>query len=216
MDKKIILVIILIAVASSIGTVYSLGATNVIFRTSPDGISSNEVMRITSDQRVGIGTTTPQSTLDVNGVITSPTITAIKCTNFNRYADLSNCEIPFKFLNSLDLSNANLSNANLSNANLSLSNLSNANLSGANLSNANLFNANLSLSNLSNANLNNASLGSADLSGATLTSADLSNTFLQFTNFDGANLTGITYAGCIGSPIGTPNAGTLPVCTPIP
>ena len=58
MDKKIILVIILIAVASSIGTVYSLGATNVIFRTSPDGISSNEVMRITSDQRVGIGTTT--------------------------------------------------------------------------------------------------------------------------------------------------------------
>ncbi|MCI4433520.1 MAG: pentapeptide repeat-containing protein [Nitrosopumilus sp.] len=191
MDKKIILLILLVAVASSIGTVYSLGGTNVIFRTSPDGISSNEVMRITSDQRVGIGTTTPQSTLDVNGVITSPTITAIKCTNFNRYADLSNCEIPFKFLNSLDLSNANLSNANLSNANLSLSNLSNA-------------------------NLNNASLGSADLSGATLTSADLSNTFLQFTNFDGANLTGITYAGCIGSPLGTPSAGTLLVCTPIP
>jgi len=70
--------VLLVAVASSLGTAYSLGGTNIIFRTSPDGISSNEVMRITSDQRVGIGTNTPQSTLDVNGQITSPTITNLQ------------------------------------------------------------------------------------------------------------------------------------------
>ena len=77
MDKKIILLILLVAVASSLGTAYSLGATNIIFRTS-DGITDHEVMRITSDQRVGIGTNTPQSTLDVNGQITSPTITNLQ------------------------------------------------------------------------------------------------------------------------------------------
>jgi hypothetical protein len=65
LDKKIILLILLVAV-SSLGTAYSLGGTNIIFRTS-DGIIDHEVMRITSDQRVGIGTITPQSTLDVNG-----------------------------------------------------------------------------------------------------------------------------------------------------
>jgi len=54
-----------------------LGATNIIFRTS-DGTTDHEVMRITSDQRVGINTTSPQSTLDVNGQITSPTITNLQ------------------------------------------------------------------------------------------------------------------------------------------
>jgi micrococcal nuclease len=77
---------IIIAVASSLGTAYSLGGTNIIFRTSPDGISSNEVMRITSDGKVGINTTNPQSTLDVNGNITSPTISNLDA----RISDIEN------------------------------------------------------------------------------------------------------------------------------
>ena len=70
LDKKtIILVIISGVVASSASAAYSLGATNIIFKTSSDGVSGQEVMRITSDGNVGIGTTTPQSKLDVNGGI---------------------------------------------------------------------------------------------------------------------------------------------------
>jgi uncharacterized protein YjbI with pentapeptide repeats len=150
LNKKIILLILLVAVASSLGTAYSLGGTNIIFRTS-DGITDHEVMRITSDQRVGIGTTTPQSTLDVNGIITSPTITALdnaRCTNFNRYADLHGCELDDLFLSNLDLSLANLAGVNLAGANLSITNLAGANLAGANLNLANLNSANLNGANL--------------------------------------------------------------------
>ena len=80
MDKKIILLILLVAVASSLGTAFSLGGTNIIFRTSPDGISSNEIMRITSDGKVGIGTAAPTEKLDVGGNVTlSGTINCVGC-----------------------------------------------------------------------------------------------------------------------------------------
>jgi uncharacterized protein YjbI with pentapeptide repeats len=222
LDKKIILLILLVAVASSLGTVYAgISGTNVIFRTS-DGIADHEVMRITSDGKVGIGTTTPQSTLDVNGdgvfsgTITSPTITDLRCANFNRYVDLHGCDLQNLDLSNLDLRNANLIDANLSGAYLAFANLNLANLIDANLSGATLNNANLSSATLNNANINSANLSSANLSDAFLIGANLNGAFLHFANFDGANLTGITYVGCFGSPTGTPSAGTLPVCTPIP
>jgi hypothetical protein len=76
--NKIITLLVTIIIAS-VGTVYAVGGTNIIFKTS-DGVAAHEVMRITSDQEVGIGTANPQSKLDVNGslnvagAITSPTI----------------------------------------------------------------------------------------------------------------------------------------------
>jgi hypothetical protein len=136
LDKKIILVMIIIAVASSLGTAYSLGGTNIIFRTS-DGITDHEVMRITSDGKVGIGTTTPQSTLDVSGnikasgTITSPTIETLRCNNFNRHADLSYCNLSDRDLQDIDVKYANLSGVNLSDTDLTGANLSGANLDGA-------------------------------------------------------------------------------------
>ena len=68
MIRKGIVLIITAAVVLSIGVVYAVGPTNIIFKTS-DGTTSQEVMRITSDGKVGIGTTTPKSKLDVNGGI---------------------------------------------------------------------------------------------------------------------------------------------------
>ena len=65
-------------VIATIGTVYAVGGTNIIFKTN-DGITDHEVMRITSDQKVGINTTNPQSTLDVNGNITSSEIGRASC-----------------------------------------------------------------------------------------------------------------------------------------
>jgi hypothetical protein len=180
--KNTILVILLVAIVSSIGTVFAIGATNIIFKTS-DGITSHEVMRITSDGEVGIGTATPQSTLDVNGdiissgTITSPTIETLRCNNFNRHADLSGCNFSNRDLRHIDVEFANLTNANLQ------------------------------ITNLQNAILTNANLSGADLSGANLNAANLNGA-----NFQGANLTSITSVGCFGIAIGIPAQGTLPVC----
>lgn len=88
-------------------------------------------------------------------------------------------------------------NFDLHGCNFMSADLSNLNLYGANLSGANLFGANLSGTNLSNANLN----------GANLNYANLANT--DFTN---ANLNDITYNGCVGTPIGTPAQGSMPIC----
>lgn len=79
------------------------------------------------------------------------------------------------------------------------------------------FNCDLSSTDLSGADLRDAHLVAAilhatDLSGANLAGADLSGAFLQDVNFDGADLTGADFTGCLGDPIGTPAAGTLPDC----
>lgn len=224
-NKKIILVVSIIAVLVSVGTVYAGGdGTNIIFRTSPDGISSNEVMRITSDQRVGIGTNTPQSTLDVNGIITSPTITEMNrktdCNIIKKNSGLqpqfnmnNGCNLYLANLSYADLSYANLSNAYLSgvtltNANLSGTNLTNAYLANANLSNAYLGGANLFNANLRGANLSSANLFDANLSGANLTNANLSNA-----NLFNANLSGVTLSGTYANPPCTGHAicATLPL-----
>jgi uncharacterized protein YjbI with pentapeptide repeats len=204
LDKKIILLILLVAVASSLGTAYSLGGTNIIFRTSPDGISSNEVMRITSDGKVGIGTITPQSTLDVNGTlivnedltvngfISSPTTLYLEyalCTNFNRYAELAFCNLSGLGLFYLDLSFTNLIFADLSGTDFTETLLIGADLLGANLA-------------------------GADFTNVDLYHANLDWTYLEGANFQGADLTGITYVDCVGTPIGIPALGTLPVCGP--
>ena len=67
-NNRVIFTILIIAGVLSIGTAYAVGATNIIFKTS-DGVASHEIMRITGTGNVGIGTTTPQSKLDVNGGI---------------------------------------------------------------------------------------------------------------------------------------------------
>jgi cysteine-rich repeat protein len=196
LDKKIILLILLVAVTISIGTVYANGlGTNIIFRTSPDGISSNEVMRITSDQRVGINTTSPQATLDVNGNIVSSgngvfsgNITSPTIDKNTKKTDCNLIKIKLGLALQFNVEQGCI----LNNANLSLTNLYGANLSGADLNGASLYGTNLINANLSGANLNNAYLVNA--------------------NFQGADLTGITSVGCTGTPNGTPAQGTLPIC----
>jgi hypothetical protein len=217
LDKKIILLILLVAVASSLGTAYSLGGTNIIFRTSPDGISSNEVMRITSDQKVGINTTNPQTTLDVNGdlnvngPISSPTTTYLlqtTCFIFNRYADLSYCNLSDLGLYYLDLAFTNLSYAYLVGTDFTGTNLIGADLTGADLTGADLTDSYLAFADLIGANLSGA-----NLSGADLFFANLDNANLEGANFQDADLTVITSVGCIGTPVGTPAFGSLPVCS---
>ena len=48
----------------------------------------------------------------------------------------------------------------------------------------------------------------------TLTNADLTGANLQNANFGNSDVTGTNFAGCTGTPIGTPLIGTLPTCTP--
>ena len=80
---------------------------------------------------------------------------------------------------------------------------------GCDLSGADLSGADLSGADLSGADLFGGSLSGADLSGANLDHADLNDA-----DFSGADLSSMKFEGCTGTPIGTPSAGTLPVCTP--
>jgi uncharacterized protein YjbI with pentapeptide repeats len=57
------------------------------------------------------------------------------------------------------------------------------------------------------------SLANANLANTDFTNADLYYANLDGAYFQGGDLTGITYANCIGTPIGTPAFGTLPVYT---
>ncbi len=88
-------------------------------------------------------------------------------------------------------------NFDLHGCNFMSADLSNLNLYGVNLSGANLFGANLSGTNLSNANLSGVNLNYANLANTDFTNADLSD---------------ITYNGCVGTPIGTPAKGSMPIC----
>ena len=93
-------------------------------------------------------------------------------------------------------------------------------LHGCNLSGLDFSGANLNGANLSGADLRGTTFSGANLSGANLNGVSFSLgvvvEYQTYTDFTGANLSGITYAGCIGSPIGTPSAGTLPVCMSAP
>ena len=80
------------------------------------------------------------------------------------------------------------------------------NLTGADLSGADLTHANLSGADFTNADLSGANLNGVYFGGGTAVQNE------KYTNFNGANLSGITYVGCIGSPIGTPSTGALPIC----
>ena len=99
------------------------------------------------------------------------------------------------------------------------------NLGGADLKGVDLTNANLGGADLKGVDLTNAILSGTDFTGANLTGANLNGVFFsggtvvenaKYTNFTGANLSGITYTGCIGSAIGIPSAGTLPICMSAP
>ncbi len=96
----------------------------------------------------------------------------------------------------------------------------NIDLHGCNLSGLDFSGANLSGANLSGADLRGTGFTGANLSGANLNGVFFSSgvvvEYQTYTVFTGANLNGITYAGCIGTPIGTPSAGTLPVCMAAP
>ena len=106
--------------------------------------------------------------------------------------------------------NIDLHGCNLSGANLSDSDLGSANFSDANLQNVNFSGARLEGANFSGANLSGANLNGVYFSGGAITSDYI------YTNFNGANLSGITYSGCIGSALGTPSTGTLPICMAAP
>lgn len=63
------------------------------------------------------------------------------------------------------------------------------------------------------ADLSGADLSGADLSKARLSKADLSNADLSGANLSNADLTGVAFIFCVGTPIGVPNAGSLPTCS---
>jgi uncharacterized protein YjbI with pentapeptide repeats len=156
--------------------------------------------------------------LSASGMMIQNNVFASSCSTRGPNFDLYGCNLAGADLSNLNLFGVNLSGTNLSNANLSGTNLSNANLRGENLSYANLSNANLSGANLSYANLSNADFVNANLSDANLSSANLggganlSYANLANTDFTNANLSGIIYNDCIGTPIGTPVQGIMPVC----
>lgn len=93
-------------------------------------------------------------------------------------------------------------------------------LHGCGLSGLDFSGANLSGANLSGADLRGTTFIGANLSGANLNGVSFSlgvvAEYQTYTDFTDANLSGITYVDCIGSPIGTPSAGTLPVCMAAP
>lgn len=134
------------------------------------------------------------------------------------------CNSPFR--SHVDLSGCVLDNANLEHANLRNANLNGVNLSGADMDYADLIGADLSDADLSYASLSPAFLTGADLSGANLDNSFLLGSFFNDANLDGTNFDNAVlndpeignaiFTGCIGTPVGTPLTGTLPVCTPIP
>ena len=162
----------------------------------------------------------PCVTIDVNrdGVIDYFEISPKPNPSIN----LAHCDLRGAFLSGTNLESANLESANLDRANLISANLQSANLQSANLYSAdlrgtNLINTNLQGAYLLGANLdgdylNGANLESADLRSSELFGAHLDYANLNGANFDSADLTGITYTGCSGTPVGTPSAGSLPVC----
>ncbi|WP_019498812.1 pentapeptide repeat-containing protein [Pseudanabaena sp. PCC 6802] len=109
--------------------------------------------------------------------------TVISLTNADlSYTNLSSMNFYRSNLSGTNLNGADLSNTNLSGANLSSVNLSEANLSGANLGNANLSNANLDSVNFSNANLNNVNLSNVNLEYAFLCKTILSDATISNRN----------------------------------
>lgn len=134
------------------------------------------------------------------------------------------CNSPFR--SHVDLSGCILDYANLESANLRNANLSGANLFGADIDKADLIGANLSDANLSYASLSPTFLSGADLSDANLSNSYLLGSFFIEANLDGANFDNAVlsdpvigdaiFTDCIGTPVGTPLTGTLPICTPIP
>ena len=87
-----------------------------------------------------------------------------------------------------------------------------ADFTGANLSDADLFSTTfLEGTDFTGADLTNADLRSTDLNfGADFTDANLSGT-----DFGGAEIRHIVFADCVGTPIGIPAIGELPICDEI-
>ena len=76
-----------------------------------------------------------------------------------------------------------------------------------------LSNADLSLANLGGANLSLTDLSLANLFGANLRGVDFTGANMDGANFNGSVLTGTDFTNCVGTPIGTPAAGSLPTCS---
>jgi len=76
-----------------------------------------------------------------------------------------------------------------------------------------LSNADLSLSNLRGTDLIGTDLIGTDLIGTDLIGTDLIGTDLIGTDLNSADLIAADFTNCVGTPIGTPAAGSLPTCS---
>lgn len=173
-------------------------------QTSVDGLQGDVDALQTAVAAIGSG-----------GADVNPTalLIALHCGQFlTAPLFAENCNLENAILPGANLDGARFEGANLRHAELLDSVLTNAQFPGADLSNANLGRANLSEASISNANLSNTNLQFANFSNASLSNSNLSNAFLTEANFDGARLTGVDFTGCVGDPVGTPAAGTLPDC----
>ena len=109
--------------------------------------------------------------------------------------DLSDADLEYAELDSVDLIKKNLRWTRMTNAILRRAMLRDISMIGACLREADLSFAGLSGADLSGADLKGADLSGADLSGANLREADLSSANLNWANLSGADLSGADLSG---------------------
>ena len=170
-------------------SVNNLQTTSSAIKTKTDNLPSDPASNTALTNAVStINSHTDSAVASVPQGMTQAQFQTLKCQSEPRpYGNYTNCHWEFVTLKTSSLISADLSGAKLNGAIFEGSLFGNANLSGADLTLANFDDVSLYHANLNGTNLSN-------------------------TQFQNADLTGVTYAGCTGTPVGTPSYGTLPTC----
>ena len=166
-----------------------------------NGTSGNSLYYGTSGSvNVGIGTTNPGFTLDVNGTINSSTIITIRSTIGNLLGtniSASNLITTNITTPNIIIGNATISNANVTSSTLSNTLLVNATITNSTTTNALLTNTSVTNSLLTNSTLTNAILVNSTTTNGVLTNANVSNATLINSTITNAILTNSTTLNAI-------------------